>query len=120
MSHLISFTTRWLARAAALFIAGVFLFLISGELLHPHSGPPTQVREWAGIVLLTAVIVAALLAWKWELPGALASLATLAAFVLTAGMRNYDIVAVLAIPGVLFVFDWTLRHRREQTLERRF
>jgi hypothetical protein len=111
MSHFISFATRWLARSAALFITGVFLFLVSGEVLHAHSGPPTQVREWAGIVLLTAAIVSALLAWKWELPGALASLATLAAFVPTAGMRNYDVVAVLAIPGGLFVFDWILRHR---------
>ena len=111
MSHSILFASRWMARCAALLIAGAVLVLVSGEFLHPHSGPPTQVREWAGILLFTAAIVSALLAWKWELPGALASLAALAAFVPTVGMRNYGVVAVLAIPGVLFLLDWILRHR---------
>lgn len=110
MSHFIFFTTRWMARCAALLVAGAFLFVVSGEFLYPHSGPPTHVREWAGIVLLIATIIAALLAWKWELPGALASLATLAVFVPTAGGRHYSVVAAIAIPGILFVLDWTLRH----------
>jgi len=111
MSHLIFFAIRWMARCAAVLIAGTFLFLVSMELLYPHSGPPTHVREWAGIVLLTAAIISALLAWKWELPGALASLAALAAFVPTVRMHNYySVVVVLAIPGVLSVLDWILRH----------
>ena len=111
MSHFILFMTRWMARCAAILIAGAFLFLVSGEVFHPHSGPPTQAREWAGIVLFPAAIVAALLAWKWELPGALASLAALAVFVPTVRMRNYGIVALFALPGILFVVDWVVRHR---------
>ena len=111
MSHFILFATRWTARCAATLVAGAFLFLVSAELLYPHSGPPTHVREWAGIVLLTAAIISPLLAWKWELPGALTSLAALAVFVATVRIHNYySIVAAIAIPGILFVLDWALRH----------
>jgi len=32
-------------------------------------------------------------------------------FVPTVRMHNYSVIAAIAIPGVLFVLDWTLRHR---------
>jgi len=116
MSHFTFFATRWMARCAAVLVAGAFLFFVSGEFLHPHSSPPTHVREWAGIVLLTAAIISPLLAWKWELAGAVASLAALAVFVPTVKMHNYySVVAVIAIPGILFVLDWALRHHSGHT-----
>jgi len=102
--------TRWTARGAALLVAGIYVVLVLGEFFpHPHSGPPTHFREWAGIVLLTSAIVAMLVAWKWELAGALGSLAALAAFIVVVRMRNYEVVAVVAIPGFLFAADWVLR-----------
>ena len=109
---------RWTARLAALLVAGVFLSFVLGEFTHPHSGPPTQLREWAGILLLTSATVGIVLAWKWELPGALLSLAALAAFIPVARIHRYDVVAVADIPGVLFLLDWLLRHfgRRVQTI----
>ena len=110
MAQIMMSLTRWAARIAALLVAGTYVMFVVGEFLpHPHSGPPTSFREWAGIVLLTSVVVAMMAAWKWELAGALVSLAALAVFVPMVRMRNYEVVAVVAIPGVLFVGDWVLR-----------
>jgi hypothetical protein len=104
--------TRWLARSAALLVAGAYLLLVAGEVLTPHSGPPTHLREWAGIALLSAAVAGMMLAWKWELPGALISLASLAVFVPLVHMRRYDVVAIAAVPGILFLLDWALRKWR--------
>jgi hypothetical protein len=109
---------HWTARCAALLVAGAFFVLLAGELINPHSGPPTEFREWAGIVLLTAAIVGMLAAWKWELAGALVSLLTLAVFVPVVGMRRYDIVGFAAIPGILYLVDWLLRHKRPDVVLR--
>ncbi|HME00008.1 MAG TPA: hypothetical protein VKM93_22095 [Terriglobia bacterium] len=110
MAKLMISLTRWTARVAALLVAGTYVMFVLGEFFpHPHSGPPTRFREWAGIALLTLTIIAMLVAWKWELAGALVSLAALAAFVVLVRMRNYEVVAVVAIPGLLFAADWVLR-----------
>jgi len=110
MAQIMISLTRWTARVAALLVAGTYVMFVLGEFFpHTHSGPPTHFREWAGIVLLTSAIVAMLAAWKWELAGALVSLAALAAFVVVVRMRNYEVVAVVAIPGLLFACDWVLR-----------
>jgi len=110
MAQIIMSLTRWTARVAALLVAGTYVMFVVGEFFpHPHSGPPTRFRDWAGIVLLTAVMVAMLVAWKWELAGALVSLAALAVFVPMVRVHNYVVVAVVAIPGLLFAADWLLR-----------
>ncbi len=99
-------------------VAGTFLVLLAGELINPRSYPPTEFRDWAGIFLLMAAVVGMLTAWKWELPGALLSLLTLAAFVPVVGMRRYDIVGFAAIPGILYLVDWLLRHKRPDVVLR--
>ena len=104
-------TVRWAARGAALVVAGGFFMLVFGEIASPHSGPPTHLREYAGIALLTFVIIAMLSAWKWELPGALLSLVALAVWTYLVRMQRYDVVAVIAMPGILFIGDWLLRTR---------
>lgn len=100
---------RWAARCAALLVAGAFLVLLSGEMLNPHSGPPSSFRDWAGIVLIFCSVAGMLLAWKWEFAGATVSLATLAAFFFVVRFSRYDIVAMAAVPGILFVGDWAVR-----------
>jgi hypothetical protein len=87
----------------------MFLVLVAGEMLNPHSGPPSSFREWAGIVLFTCSMAGMLLAWRWELTGASVSLATLAVFFFVVRITRYDIVAIAAVPGILFVSDWVLR-----------
>jgi hypothetical protein len=107
---------HWAARGAALLVAGTFLLLLAGNLLDPYSPGPTHFREWAGIVLLLAAIAGMLAAWKWELPGALLSLLTIAAFVPVAGMHRYGVIAFAAIPGILYLGDWLLRHKRPEVV----
>jgi len=101
--------TRWAARVSSILIVGTFLYFLAGEMIDPHSGPPSGFREWAGIALLIASVASLVVAWKWELPGAAVSLATLTAFVFVVRMNRYDVVAIAAIPGLLFLLDWTLR-----------
>lgn len=107
---------HWAARCAALLVTGTFLLLLAGEFINPHSGPPTDWREWAGIGLLIAAILGMLAAWKWELPGALLSLLTLAAFVAVVRMHRYDVVGFAAIPGILYLSDWLLRRRAQKAV----
>ena len=103
------FVIRWGARGAGLLVIGLFLYLLAGELLNPHSGPPSTFREWAGIALFACSMAGMLLAWKWELTGAVLSLITLAVFTVVVRMTRYDIVAIAAVPGILFVGDWVVR-----------
>lgn len=102
---------RWTARLSALLVAGMYLLLLAGEIFTPHSGPPSGWREWTGIALMAVAVLAPLLAWKWELPGALLSLAALAAFVAVVHFRNYGVLWVMAMPGVLFLLDFALQRR---------
>ncbi|SPE30425.1 membrane hypothetical protein [Candidatus Sulfopaludibacter sp. SbA6] len=105
---------RWLARLSGVVIAGGYTLLLAGEILHPHSGPPSTLFEWGGLVLLTVTCIGMLIAWRWELPGAILSLACLLAFTLLVRMNRHTVIVVLAIPGILFTADWLLR--RLQTL----
>lgn len=109
---------HWAARSVALLVAILFLVLLVGEIVTPHSSrPPAGFEEWFGIALLLLVITGMLLASKWELPGALLSLGALIAWVLLVRISRYpDIVVLLAAPSVLFLGDWALhfglRHDR--------
>src|SRR5260370_41013984 len=101
---------RWLARLSALVIAGGFLLIVAGEMLSPHSSPPSHLREWVGILLLASTCVGMLLAWRWELPGALLSLASLAAFTADVALPPPTRRIVWGPPRLLFLL-W-LRPRR--------
>lgn len=105
---------RWLARLSGVVIAGSYVVLFTGEILTPQSGRPPNILEFGGQVLLTATCIGMLIAWRWELPGAILSLACLLAFTLLVRMNRHDVIVVLAIPGILFTADWLLR--RLQTL----
>ena len=106
---------RWIARLSALLIAGGYALLVIGEFANPHFGPPSMFVEWAGIALLTATCAGMLVAWRWELPGAILSLASLTAFTAVVHFRHHTVHVVLAIPGILFLADWLLRRRRRVT-----
>jgi len=103
---------RWLARLSGVVIAGGYVLLLAGEFLHPHSGPPSTLFEWGGLALLTATCAGMIIAWHWELQGAILSLTCLVAFTWLVGMNRYGVVAALAVPGVLFTADWLLRKLR--------
>lgn len=102
---------RWIARLSGLLIAGGYVLLAGGELFSPQSGNSPNLREWSGIILLTVTCAGMLLAWRWELPGAALSLASLAAFAALIRFNRYTVHFVLAIPGILSLADWMLRRR---------
>ena len=103
---------RWIARSLGLLVFGGFVLLVIAELAHPHSSQPSTLLEWTGIVLLTSTCTGLLLAWRWELPGAVISLASLGAFTLLMRMGRYGVIVALAIPGILYIADWLLHRRR--------
>ncbi len=98
--HLPMSVLRWIARLAALMITGGYLLLLIGETGH-HS--------WTGILLLTTSCLGMLLAWRWEVPGAILSLAALVAFTLLERMGHHAVLLVLATPGILFLVDGAVR-----------
>ena len=108
MPPFITLIVRWAARGTAILIAAVFLAFVLGEPAGSLSA--IHSREWVGIVLLVGAIAAMLLAWKWEFPAALISLFALGAFAAVIHMRRYDVLIVAAIPNILFLLDWKLRH----------
>jgi hypothetical protein len=98
---------RWLAKISALTITAGFLVLAGGEILASHSGGPSTFSEWTGILLLIVVSAGMMLAWRWELWGAVLSLTALCVFALVIRMGHYTVL--LAIPGWLFLLDWLLQ-----------
>ena len=110
MSEKLLTVLRWTARLAALGLACMYGLMVIGEFTSPHSGPPTQFIEWAGIALLTVACLGPLLAFKWELGGAITSLSALAVFMVMLRVRADIVVLVAATPAILFLADWVARH----------
>jgi len=109
MPTILSTLLRWSARLSAVFVAGVFALIVIGEFAAPHSGPPTNVREVTGIVLLFLTVGGMVLAWRHEFAGAVLSLLSLTAFVAMFNLRDYTVLGVAAIPGLLYLLDWLSR-----------
>jgi len=117
MSPIAAVVLRWLARLAAIFFSGAFLYFVVSEFLRPHSDPSSPFVEWADVVLLVTALAGVLLAWKWELTGALVALAALVLHVSLVRYHTYAVIWFAAIPAVLYLADWLLRrfHPPEHT-----
>ena len=107
MSPVISSIIRWIARLCTVLILAVFLAFVAGE--PAGSLRAIHLREWVGMVFLFGAIAAMLLAWKWGFPAALISLFALGAFAVVVHMTRMDVLAIAAIPNILFLVDWKLR-----------
>jgi hypothetical protein len=107
MPPIICSILRWSARGTGLFIAALFLAFVVGEPV--GSLRVIQFREWVGMLLLFGAVAGMLLAWKWEFPAALISLFAMTAFAVVVHMQNYGVMAIQAIPNILFLLDWKLR-----------
>src|SRR5581483_6732618 len=101
---------RWMARSSAILLAGTLLVFAIGEIVTPHSGPPTLIREWIGLALTGFWLIGMLLGLRWELLGGLISLCSLIAFVCVINVSGYGVIFIAAIPAMLFLLDWALRH----------
>jgi len=110
MSPIVCTVIRWVARCTAVLIAAGFLAFAIGE----PAGPLNIIRprEWVGMVLLFGAVIAMVLAWKWERSAALISMFALAAFAAVVHIRRFDVLLIAAIPNLLFLLDWKLRHLR--------
>ncbi len=103
---------HWAARISGLITVGFFSFLFLNEFTSPHGNPPVTFVEWIGILLLTLACVGMLIAWREELLGASISLLALLALMLMVTFNQYAAVGILAIPGTLYLLDWSLRYHR--------
>jgi len=103
---------RWLARLCGLLIAGMYIFFAVGEFTTPHSGTSPTFVEGTGIALLSATCAGMLVAWRWELTGAVISLVSLMGFTSLIRVNNHITTVVLAVPGILYILDWLLQRQR--------
>ena len=62
-----------------------------------------------GFALLLFTWLGMVTAWRWELPGAALSLIAWVLFLLLIPLENHVVQVVAALPGVLFLADWTAR-----------
>jgi hypothetical protein len=97
---------QWAARLSGLVVALGYVAIVLSHLLQPHSAPPSQFREWLGIALLSTACLAGLLAWRWQLTGAMLSLAALGLFVIVIRLDQPLVIAVIATPGILYSLSW--------------
>jgi hypothetical protein len=107
---------RWAARLTAWTVALAYLTLLGGDLISPHSFPPTGWREWTGIASLSAACLAPALGWRRELAAGLISIAAAGAFAIL--VMPVPALWIVIVPGVLLVSLSILRPRKDQSLRR--
>ena len=106
---------RWFARLSSLLVAVGCIVIVIGDITEPPSDRPSALVVWDRMdlnALMAATCVGMLIAWRWELPGAIISLASLLAFTLIAPMGVHSPPIIFAVPGVLYMADWLLRRPR--------
>jgi hypothetical protein len=105
---------RWFARLSSLLVAVGCIVIVIGDITEPPSDRPSALVVWDRMDLnaLMAATCVGMLIWRWELPGAIISLASLLAFTLIAPMGVHSPPIIFAVPGVLYMADWLLRRPR--------
>jgi len=98
---------------ASSLVAGAYIFIEAGEIMHPHSIPPSTILERTGFVLVNTACAGMLAAWRWDLPGAALSVTALVAFKLLIWEGHREAAFVFTVPGFLFLVDWVLRRPLE-------
>jgi hypothetical protein len=107
-------TIRWIARGWSIASIGFVLLILVGELVYPHAPAPTEFRDLLGLFLFPfCTCLGMILAWRWEGLGGTITIGSLLAFY--AALRIMDgrfpggpFFALVAAPGLLFLFSWTL------------
>jgi hypothetical protein len=100
---------RRLARIASLICLAFIILMVLGEILTPHSPPPSGIHDFVGLALMPGgLFVGLLLAWRWELMGGGISLLSLIAFYAWLGWQDGSlprggILPLLGLPALLFI-----------------
>ena len=104
---------RWIARVIGIVLIG-FTFLIAiGEGM-----PNLFTQPWVvqiGFLALALLLLGILLAWRWELPGGIMSLAGWVLFIVAERIncRHSIFLILLCVPSLLFLGS-SLLHRRHE------
>lgn len=117
MGEMMVLVLRWAGRLAALVLVGIVAVIVAG-----HGGLPNFLREplpvqvqFLGLVLCVAGCTAGC---RWELPGALLSIAGFALFVGTQLIVNGrfpgGLIPYFLVPAALFLAGAGLRARRRR------
>lgn len=105
------FLLRWFARLSSLLVAVGFVAIVIRDITEP----PSELIVWDRMdlnALMAATGVGILIAWRWELAGAIISLGSLLAMRLFAPVGIQRLPIIVAVPGVLYIADWLLRRPR--------
>lgn len=107
---------RWVARIWSLLLAA---FAVTVMLLpDPHATAPVPTEDWFLLSLWGVAVLGLLLAWKWELAGAVLAIAAMfareLAWILLRGAWFAGFLLLWAAvlpPAILFLISWWLERR---------
>lgn len=100
---------RWIARILGVLLVMLILFIAIGEGMPNPFTQPAQVQ--IGFFALALILIGLLAGWRWELAGGILSLFGWCLFVASVMTlrRMTWLVAILALPGMLYVVSALLR-----------
>ena len=106
---------RWTARVAGtLMVISAVVIAIGEGMPNPFTQPPViQI----GFLALAMILTGILAGWRWELAGGVLSLAGWCLFIgSVVGAKRLNVfVALLALPGILYLISaWLRRHNKRQ------
>ncbi len=107
----------WIARVWSVLSIGFLLLIFIGEIVSPHAPLPTLTEAVLMLFFPIGVCVGMIIAWKKELPGALTTIGSVVVFyagiwLLRGNLPRGPYFALVATPGLLFLIDWWLNHRK--------
>ena len=107
----------WVARIWSALSIVFLLTMFIGELLVPSAPLPNFVEAVLMLFFPVGVAAGMIIAWKTELPGALVTIVSVVAFyigvwLLRGNLPRGPYFLLVAAPGLLFLADWWLNHRK--------
>lgn len=105
---------RWTARVIGIVMVGNTLIFAIGEGVPNPFTQPFVIG--LGFLALALVLFGILLAWRWELPGAIMSIVGWVLFVVAENInwRNSLFFILLGVPSLLFLSSFFLRRYYEK------
>jgi hypothetical protein len=109
---------RWIARTWSILVFVAALVVI---FTNPPGTKPVLVADWFLLSLWGVAILGLLLAWRWQLVGAIITIATmfireLAWVILKGGWSVYILIVWLFVvaPAILFLVAWRLETKAKK------
>jgi len=108
-TKLLATVFRWIGRSMGLVLVGLTLLIAIGEGMPNPFTQPFVIQ--IGFLALAMVLLGILLAWRWELPGAILSLAGWILFVMAVRINWHKSIflILLCVPSLLFLGSFFLR-----------